>query len=232
MADQNANPNGKGGANADANVPTPEQISEWQAKAGKYDKAAQIADELGFSEPDEAIDNLSVLAFEKSKNEKPEDKKPEPKPEDKSKVNEPAPDPRIEASLKTGAKAFYESLYTQYQLDQRDLPEDQRDGLSKDDLIKIAFGPKAAYLEQIAAQEFGGNIWKAAAFTKKYEEGLRAAKTNQANASAAIDKSKNQNRVEAGAEAPNSPGPADANAKRLDEIAPKTVYKRPSSYAT
>jgi hypothetical protein len=221
MADQNANPNGEGGANANANVPTPEQISEWQAKAGKYDKAAQIADELGFAEPDEAIDNLSVLAFEKSKNEKPEDKKPEPKPEVNAKVNETLNDPRIEASLKTSAKAFYETLYTQYQLDQRDLPEDQRDGLSKDDLIKIAFGPKSAYLEQIAAQEFGGNIWKAAAFTRKYEESLRAAKTNQANANAAIDKSKNQNRVEGSADAPNKPNAGDDWMKKAaDSIAP------------
>lgn len=173
-----ANSSGASDANAENSVSIDgAELEALRAKALVHDRLAEDAEDAGYDNPVEYQEYLETTnyanrqaeknAAEKTNQEQQgankEQQKPPPPPAQSKAVDETIE--RAEAATRNSYRAVIETSFITYDFGQKQLPEAERDGFTREELNKVignkARGPIVANLAQ--DKEFDGNIYAAAA---------------------------------------------------------------------
>jgi hypothetical protein len=191
-------------------------FEEATQKAKSLDELNAEAKENGFESFKEYTDFLLEELYNKEQESKTaeEEKKVEKPPESQPKVDDQSA-AEIAALKETVANLQQQSAYgialsqhssyeaaqkllkdSSYEAAQKLLKEEEQNGYSKDDLDKIVFGVSGQLAKSLALDKtkgFNGNLYEAAAYIKRMEDGVPAIRKTGAQAEA------NRNKAEASA---------------------------------
>ena len=195
-----------------------------------------FAKSKGFRGADEYIESLEDLVQKPAEQAAKPEVKIEPKP-----TGTPTPNDQFAKQLgavsAATADAFLRAHYVEFATVQAQLPEEDRYGFDRKELDSLIRGNTRELIFQLA-QDIGGNVYEAAANYKLAKSGAkeireRVLKAEAAKAAAAGTVTQGQGgRAADQAGAGGTSDRAKFDDQRRDEIAPKTVYKMPTSYRT
>lgn len=204
------------------------ELEELKTQAEQLKKLNERADGLLYQDAGELMDDFEreILKTEKNGDQPaPVEKKPEEPAKE-----EPKPDSAIQAELngvkkeleqirKESAWGVVNSQYDSYSTRQGKLPEGERNGFERDNMLKLIVN-ESAIVERVARGKFNGNLWDAAAYIIKMDEGEPGLRKQGAKAAEARSKAEASATTDIGDRLKEDSPEENANEERADEIAP------------
>lgn len=230
-------------ANANASVSTdPPKVEKTEVDSveletlkksqGAMDELNTEAVELGFTDFNQYKQFLEEKKFNEINSDPPPAATPAPPatptPPATQPVITPLPsngaDQKLNQASQLSAQSWMESQWTQFYVDQHQLPEGERSSVTKEELFKLVTGPAGKAIESLShKKEYEGNLFAAADTYANIENYREKARKAGAESQAALNKAGETAALPGGVAPPQPPSgetPEQMNDKLADSICP------------